>query len=195
MLKTAWTYDTGEGGRIETNPLIVGRTLYAFTASQKVIALDALTGTLKWRFDSGIKGTQPARGALYMADGKIGAIFAGIMSYLYKLDAGSGKPITSFGEDGRIDLRKNLRGDYLTNSIALTTPGVVYKDVIIVGGRKSRIESGASWRHPCIRCEYGNSEVGLPHNSASGRGRVRDLEQRLLPKERGCKQLGRHGDR
>jgi quinoprotein glucose dehydrogenase len=134
-LSIAWTYDTGEGGRIETNPLVVGRTLYAFTASQKVIALDAANGTLKWKFDSGIRGTQPARGLVYLADGKNGAIFAGIMNYLYKLDAGSGKPITQFGEDGRVDLRKNLRGDYLTNSIALTTPGVVYKDVIIVGGR------------------------------------------------------------
>jgi len=134
-LTVAWTYDTGEGGKIETNPLIVGRTLYAFSASQKVIAFDAQTGTMKWKFESGIKGTQPARGAVYMADGKKGAIFAGIMNYLYKLDAETGKPITSFGEDGRVDLRKGLRGDYLANSIALTTPGVVYNDVIIVGGR------------------------------------------------------------
>jgi quinoprotein glucose dehydrogenase len=134
-LRVAWTYDTGEGGRIETNPLIVGRTLYAFTTSQKVIALDAANGTLKWKFDSGIKGTQPARGVVYVADGKNGAIFAGIMNFLYKLDAATGKPMTTFGEGGRVDLRKNLRGDYQTNSIALTTPGVVYKDVIIVGGR------------------------------------------------------------
>ena len=135
QLKVAWTYDTGEAGKIETNPLVVGRTLYAFTSTQKVIALDAANGTLKWKFDSGMKGTQPARGATYVADGKNGAIFAGVMNYLYKLDAADGKPISSFGEDGRVDLRKNLRGDYLTNSIALTTPGIVYKDVIIVGGR------------------------------------------------------------
>jgi quinoprotein glucose dehydrogenase len=134
-LKVAWTYDTGEGGRIETNPLVVGRTLYAFTASQKVIALDAAKGTLKWKFDSGIRGTQPARGAVYVSDGNGGALFVGIMNFLYKLDAGTGEPVTSFGEDGRVDLRKGLRGDYLSNSIALTTPGVVYKDVIIVGGR------------------------------------------------------------
>jgi quinoprotein glucose dehydrogenase len=134
-LGVAWTYDTGEGGKLETNPLVVGRTLYAFTASQKVIALDAANGTLKWKFDSGIKGTQPARGVVYLADGKNGSVFAGIMNYLYKLDAATGQPIVSFGEDGRVDLRKNLRGDYLTNSIALTTPGVIYKDVIIVGGR------------------------------------------------------------
>src|SRR5208337_1825241 len=32
-------------------------------------------------------------------------------------------------------LRKELRGDYEKQSIALTTPGIVYKDLIIVGGR------------------------------------------------------------
>jgi quinoprotein glucose dehydrogenase len=135
-LRLVWTYDTGEDGRIETNPVIVGRTLYAYTASQKVIALDAVTGTLKWKFDSGINGTQPARSVVYMADGENGVIFAGIMNYLYKLDASTGRPIISFGEEGRVDLRKNLRGDYLLNSFALTTPGVVYKDLIIVGGRE-----------------------------------------------------------
>ena len=43
-LKTAWSFDTGEKGNIETNPLIVGGTLYAYTPSQKVIALDAASG-------------------------------------------------------------------------------------------------------------------------------------------------------
>ena len=48
-------------------------------------------------------------------------------------------PSTSFGESGRVDLRKGLTedrgGNYLQQSIALTTPGIVYKDLIIVGGR------------------------------------------------------------
>ena len=65
----------------------------------------------KWRFDPGIQGTQPARGLTYWTDGKQGRLFAGIMEYLYCLDADTGKPIASFGE-GRIDLRKDLRGDY-----------------------------------------------------------------------------------
>ena len=52
-LKVQWTYDTGEEGILETNPLIVGRVLYAYTPSQKVIALDAATGKLLWKFDSG----------------------------------------------------------------------------------------------------------------------------------------------
>ncbi len=134
-LRVAWTYETGESGAMQCNPVIVDGTFYAFTPSQKVIALNAATGTLKWKFDSGVPGTQPARGVVYMADGKNGVIFAGIMNFLYKLDALTGKPILSFGENGRVDLRKNLRDPYLENSIVLTTPGVIYKDVIIVGGR------------------------------------------------------------
>jgi quinoprotein glucose dehydrogenase len=133
-LRVAWTYETGEDGGLETSPLIVGRTLYAYTPSQKVIALDAVTGKLLWKFDSGVKAEQPARGVAYWTDGKEGRILAGVMNYLYALDPVSGKPIPSFGENGRIDLRKNLRDDYQVQSIALTTPGIVYKDLIIVGG-------------------------------------------------------------
>ena len=139
QLKLAWRFDTGEKGGLQDNPLIVGRTLYAYTPTQKVVALDAATGTLKWKFDSGAGGTQPARGMAYWTDGKQQRIFAGVMNYLYCLDARTGQPVPSFGEGGRIDLRKGLvedrGGDYRQQSIALTTPGIVYKDLIIVGGR------------------------------------------------------------
>ncbi|HUB29923.1 MAG TPA: c-type cytochrome [Terracidiphilus sp.] len=134
-LRVAWTYDTGEKGQIQTNPLIIGRTLYAYTPSQKVIALDAATGALKWKFDSGINGTQPARGLATWTDGRERRLFAGIMNFLYCLDAATGKPIASFGDHGRVDLRKDLGRPFESQSIALTTPGVVYKDLIIVGGR------------------------------------------------------------
>ena len=134
-LRQAWVFDTGEKGNIETNPVIVGRTLYAYTFSQKVIALDAATGKLKWKFDSGIVSTQANRGVAYWTDGKEERIFAGAMNYLYCLDAKTGKPIPSFGESGRIDLRKGLREPWQQQSIALTTPGSIYKNLIIVSGR------------------------------------------------------------
>lgn len=134
-LKVAWTFDTHESGGLQTSPLIVGRTLYGYTPSQKIFAIDAANGTLLWTFDSGIKGTQPSRGLTFWSDCKEKRLFAGVMNYLYALDPATGKPIKSFGEDGRVDLRKQLRGDYQKQSIALTTPGVIYKDLIIVGGR------------------------------------------------------------
>src|SRR5579863_10373135 len=85
-LRVAWSFDTGEKGQVQSNPLIIGRTLYAYTPSQKVIALDAATGTLRWKFDSGIIGTQPARGMAFLAEGH-GRLFAGVMNFLYCLDA------------------------------------------------------------------------------------------------------------
>lgn len=134
-LRQAWVFDTGEKGDIQTNPIVVGGTLYAYTPHGKVIALDAATGRLKWKFDSGMVSTQPSRGVAYWSDGTGERIFAGVMNYLYCLDAKTGKLIPSFGEGGRIDLRKGLREPWQEQSIALTTPGSIYKDLIIVGGR------------------------------------------------------------
>lgn len=142
-LRVAWTYDTGEKGGIQTNPLIVDGTLYAFTPSLQVIALDAATGAVRWKFSSeadaksgGMGFAQPSRGLSWWTDGKEGRLFAGILNFLYCLDPATGKPVASFGENGRIDLRKGLRDPYDRQSIVLTTPGVVYRDLIIVGGRE-----------------------------------------------------------
>jgi glucose dehydrogenase len=135
-LKVAWTFDTKEQGGLQTNPLIIGRSLFAFTPTQKVIALDAATGKQLWVFNSGTPGLQPTRGLSYWTDGSHSILFAGLLSYLYALDPATGKPIASFGEDGRIDLRKDLNEKDVTQSFAaLTSPGLIYKDMIIVGFR------------------------------------------------------------
>lgn len=134
-LHVAWTYDAHEEGGLETSPIIVGKVLYAYTATQRVIALDAVTGGLIWQFDPGFKGRNPVRGLTYWSDGKEARIFAPITNFLYALDAPTGKPIPDFAENGRIDLRKDLRGDYRLQSVAMTSPGIIYKDLIIVGGR------------------------------------------------------------
>ena len=134
-LRVAWTFDTGETGSVESTPVIVGRMLYAYTPSLKVVALDASTGKLIWTFDSGNHEPDASRGVSYWSDGKESRLFAGMRNLLYALDPATGKPIESFGEGGFIDLRKGLRGDYKMQSIGLTSPGVIYKDLIIVGGR------------------------------------------------------------
>ena len=43
--------------------------------------------------------------------------------------------ITSFGKDGRIDLRENLGRAPEKQSVVETSPGIIYKDLLIVGGR------------------------------------------------------------
>ncbi len=135
QLKVAWQFDTGEKGNLETNPLVVGRVLFAYTFSGKVIALDGATGAQLWTFDPGFKNAQPSRGFAWWTGGKSARLFVGLLNYLYALDPATGKPIPDFGEGGRIDLRKGLRGDYEQQSVALTTPGIIYNDLIIVGGR------------------------------------------------------------
>jgi quinoprotein glucose dehydrogenase len=59
------------------------------------------------------------------------------MNFVYALDGATGKPIPGFGHDGRIDLREDLDRDPATQSIFLTTPALIYKDLMIVGGRES----------------------------------------------------------
>jgi quinoprotein glucose dehydrogenase len=136
QLKVAWSYDTGESGGLQTSPLIVGGVLYGLTPSQKVFALDAATGKELWKFDSGVRGTQPDRGLAYWSGDAGNRVLVGISNFLYALDAATGKPIASFGSQGRVDLRENLgREPASAQSIYLTSPGIVYKDLIIVGGR------------------------------------------------------------
>ncbi|HYL85555.1 MAG TPA: pyrroloquinoline quinone-dependent dehydrogenase [Candidatus Angelobacter sp.] len=136
QLQVAWSFETEEQGGLQTSPIIVEGVLYGLTPTQKVFALDAATGKLLWKFVSGVIGTQPNRGLAYWSDGKESRVLVGAMNYVYALDAKTGQPMPGFGKEGRIDLRENLgREPASAQSVYLTTPGVVYKDLLIVGGR------------------------------------------------------------
>jgi quinoprotein glucose dehydrogenase len=148
-LKLAWKFETNEFGESQTNPLMIGRTLYAYTPGLKVIALDGATGAPMWTFDPGIHGvavapgvtfTGPDRGMAYWHSGRESRLLAGVMNYLFALDPKTGRPIESFGNGGFIDLRKNLRGDYSRHYVSLTSPGVIYKNLVIVGFRTSETQ-------------------------------------------------------
>ncbi|RZJ93572.1 MAG: quinoprotein glucose dehydrogenase, partial [Brevundimonas sp.] len=141
-LQEVWRVETGEGG-LQTNPLIVGRTLYAYTADQKVIALDASTGRRLWTFDSGAAGAQPARGMSLWRSGVETRLFAGVGDRMWALDLKTGQPIKDFGEDGAVDLRQGLDNDPELNATFLTTPGVIYRNLIIVGFRTSESRPAA----------------------------------------------------
>ncbi len=64
-LVVAWKYDTGEKGGIEANPIVVGKVLYATTPGRSVVALDAATGKLLWKFQSDLEGRVLTRGVSY----------------------------------------------------------------------------------------------------------------------------------
>lgn len=134
-LKVAWTFDTGETGGFQVSPIVVDGVLYATTPTHKTIALDAATGALKWKFDPGVEGRGPNRGVTFWRRGNDVRIFAAVEQSLYALDAATGKPIAAFGTNGALDLRRDLGRTPELQSVRLTSPGVIYKDLLIIGGR------------------------------------------------------------
>jgi quinoprotein glucose dehydrogenase len=135
QLEVAWSFDTQESGGLQTSPIIVDGVLYGITPTQKVFALEGATGKLLWKFDSGIIGTQPNRGLAFWSSENEKRILVGVMHFVYALDTATGKPIPTFGKDGRIDLRENLSRNDPEPFVSLTSPPVIYKDMFIVGGR------------------------------------------------------------
>jgi quinoprotein glucose dehydrogenase len=136
-LEEAWRFDTGEAGDLQTQPIIVDDVLYAYTPTHKTIALNAGSGKLLWSFDAGVEGKGANRGLMYWRSGKDRRVFAAVDEFVYALDAMTGAPISAFGANGRIDLREHLGRDPQQQSVRLTTPGVIYKDLMIIGGRVS----------------------------------------------------------
>lgn len=139
-LQVAWQFDPSEGppnGRFQAQPIVVNGILYSVTPGSSVVALDGATGKLKWSWNS--RGRTAVRGLTYWTDGKEQRLLAAFGRYVYAVDAVSGKPFPDFGRGGRIDLHYDLDRDPKQQSVSLTTPGVIYKDLYIVGGRTSEV--------------------------------------------------------
>src|ERR1700733_14215593 len=132
-LQEVWRFDTKEGGGLETTPLVIDGVLYAYTPNQKVFALDGASGKQLWEFTPEKPSRKVQRGLVYWQSGNDRRIFANISSYVYALDAATGKVISSFGDNGRIDVRENLRDDAKTVSVSISSPGVIYRDLLILG--------------------------------------------------------------
>lgn len=137
QLEQVWRADAGADGGLQTSPIVIGRTVFAYTTDQHAIALNGATGKLLWTFDPGDSSGQPARGLTYWSDGADRRLFASSVTNLYALDPETGTPIASFGDGGKIDLRNDLGRDPNQNAVFLTSPGVVYRDLIVVGFRTS----------------------------------------------------------
>ncbi len=147
-LKLAWAYDTDKEGGNQCQPIMVGGILYGTTSSMKLFALDAATGCERWRFDPFADTTKmrtghPIRGVLYWADGADKRVLYSVGSWLYALNAETGEPIKTFGQNGASDLyqglgdEKTLGHDPRPYRISITTPGVIFEDLLITGSSVS----------------------------------------------------------
>jgi len=145
-LQVAWKYDTGDKGEFQANNLIVDGVLYTASPSRKVIALDAATGKEIWTFDprkerDAIPGYRH-RGVMYWESGDDRRIFTSAGTWLYALDARTGRVVRGFGEKGSIHLGVGM-GLSETPTTRMTTPGVIYNDMLITGGLVSESTAGA----------------------------------------------------
>jgi quinoprotein glucose dehydrogenase len=138
-LEVAWTYDTGDRGEFQSNALVVDGVLYTASPTRKVIALDAATGHAS--LDVGRLVERPGnpgnrqRGLVYWADGDDRRILTSAGQHLYALNAKTGEVIRSFGENGSLLLAAGIELDGGRQAaVTLNTPGVIYKDMYIVGG-------------------------------------------------------------
>ncbi|MFN4146625.1 MAG: PQQ-binding-like beta-propeller repeat protein [Runella sp.] len=138
-LKIAWQYHSGDSGQVQCNPIIIDGILYGTTASAQVFALDAATGRELWKFQDS-KDPQwynTSRGVSYWAEGDDKRIFSSAGKWLYCLDARTGQPIESFGENGRMDLHNGLPEAAQDKFICSNTPGTIHKNLIIMPFRMS----------------------------------------------------------
>jgi quinoprotein glucose dehydrogenase len=152
-LKLAWTYDTGDnndstrdGTDMQCQPIVVNGVLYAVTPRMKLFALDAASGKQIWIFDpfsdgATRKSIHAVRGIVYWEDGDDKRILYSVGTSIYAVNAITGEKIESFGHGGRVDMRIGLRDneafDTARYSMRSTSPGAVYKDILIMGSSVS----------------------------------------------------------
>jgi glucose dehydrogenase len=144
-LQRAWTYHTGEKGRsLESTPICINDTLYFSTQNQNIVALDSVTGKEVWKYTNPNPRGSESRGVAYWAGDKQTPpriLFGTGNGQLIELDAKTGTLVSSFGDKGIVDLRSGIADAYPKANYAISSPPVIYRDVVIVG--PSTQESGS----------------------------------------------------
>src|SRR5205823_14157288 len=130
-------------GFFEATPLMIDGVLYVTTPYNSIAALDAETGQELWRFDgesyklgqvlsgSGWK----LRGTAFWRDGNKVRIFLNSRYRLFCLDAQTGKPVPTFGNNGWVPLNDGLARIGEIRHVTQSSPPVVYKDLVIMGSQ------------------------------------------------------------
>jgi len=146
-LKLVWTFnpdDAAEASRFaasQCNPIIIDGVMYLASARHRIYAVNAGNGKLIWSFDpfNGGPGGGSFRGVTYWEDGKDKRILFTGGDNLFALDAQTGKPVPGFGLNGKVSMNVGMRDDPQKISIKPTSPGIVYKDLIIIGNEVSEL--------------------------------------------------------
>jgi quinoprotein glucose dehydrogenase len=156
-LKMAWTFHTGDlpgkNDPIETTfevtPIKVRDTLYLCSQHQRLFALDAKTGKLRWSFDPKVQDnptfqhltcrgvsyheTPPGPGAPEPADCHRRIFLPVNDGRMIALDAEVGKPCESFADHGTLDLQEGM-GIKTAGFYEPTSPPVVGDRILVVAG-------------------------------------------------------------
>ena len=137
-LQIAWTYSTTDSGQMQVNPLVIDGVLYGVTPTVQAFALDAATGREIWKFGDKLNARHStSRGVAFWTDGTEKRILHTMGSFLYCIDAKTGKAIPTFGDNGKVDLHDGLPSVAKDKFIISNTPGTVFEDLIVMPLRVS----------------------------------------------------------
>jgi quinoprotein glucose dehydrogenase len=131
-LEVAWTYPVGERA-VTFNPIVVDGVMYVQAKGSGIVALDPATGKELWERPN--QGAIGARGINYWqsADGSDRRLIYLNGGMITQINAKTGEPITSFGDNGKIDLRKALvHPESATRPLQTSNPGRVYQNLFII---------------------------------------------------------------
>ena len=130
-------------GYFESTPLMIDGVLYVTTPYNSIAALDAESGKELWRFDGeGYKLGQvlsgsgwKLRGTAFWRDGNKLRLFLNSRHRLFSLDAQSGKPVSTFGDNGVVSLVDGLPRVSDIKHATQSSPAVIYRDLVILGSQ------------------------------------------------------------
>jgi len=133
-MTVAWTYPTSDNAFYFFSPIIVDTTMYVLAKNYSLVAVNVLTGKEIW-IHTNLVGLS-RRGLNYWEsnDKKDKRLIFTLNNTLQAIDAVTGKTISTFGDDGYVDLRQGLDRDPSSiRRMQAMMPGVIYDDVVIVG--------------------------------------------------------------
>ncbi len=156
-LQLAWSYQSARGetlpdtSELQVNPIVANGVLYGRNPNYNVFALNAATGKELWQHFPAIAhvGLSNMRGVTFWRAQSAGKgigksrIFFTTGHYLMALNAADGSLIKSFGTNGKIDLRKGLGRDPEKISVNAPSPGMIYKNLIVMGSAVTETQGAA----------------------------------------------------